>query len=49
MSEEDSGPVTVVVGNNFRKVVMDEDKYVFIEFYSPWCGKSAMTIETSLG
>ena len=32
------GPVTVVVGNNFEKIVMDKTKDVLIEFYAPWCG-----------
>ena len=27
-----------VVGKNFKQVVEDSDKDVFIEFYAPWCG-----------
>lgn len=36
--ESQDGPVTVVVGENFDQVVMDESKDVLIEFYAPWCG-----------
>ena len=32
------GPVTVVVGSNFRDIVYDKTKDVLIEFYAPWCG-----------
>eukprot|EP01006_Ploeotia_vitrea_P047027 TRINITY_DN67080_c6_g9_i1.p1 TRINITY_DN67080_c6_g9~~TRINITY_DN67080_c6_g9_i1.p1 ORF type:complete len:489 (-),score=91.30 TRINITY_DN67080_c6_g9_i1:28-1494(-) len=32
------GDVRVVVGDNFKQVVMDEEKDVLIEFYAPWCG-----------
>ncbi|KAG0321719.1 protein disulfide-isomerase precursor, partial [Linnemannia gamsii] len=32
------GPVTVVVADNYEKVVHDNDKDVLIEFYAPWCG-----------
>lgn len=31
------GPVTVVVGKEFEKIVMG-GKNVLIEFYAPWCG-----------
>ncbi|CAB4018498.1 disulfide-isomerase A4, partial [Paramuricea clavata] len=32
------GPVQVVVGSNFGKIVLDETKDVLIELYAPWCG-----------
>ena len=36
--KKQSGPVTVVVGSTFEKIVLDESKDVLIEFYAPWCG-----------
>ncbi|KHJ49183.1 protein disulfide-isomerase domain protein [Trichuris suis] len=33
-----TGPVTVVVGSTFRRIVYDESKDVLIELYAPWCG-----------
>lgn len=36
--EDNSGPVTTVVGKNFDDVVTNSEKDVFIEFYAPWCG-----------
>lgn len=30
--------MTVVVGNSFEKIVLDNSKDVFIELYAPWCG-----------
>lgn len=32
------GPVTVVVANNYKDVVLDNKKDVLLEFYAPWCG-----------
>jgi protein disulfide-isomerase A1 len=32
------GPVTVVVGTEFEKIVMDPTKDVLVKFYAPWCG-----------
>jgi len=36
--EKNDGPVKVVVGKTFDKIVNDPEKDVFIEFYAPWCG-----------
>lgn len=36
--KDNSGPVKVVVADNFEEIVLDESKDVFIEFYAPWCG-----------
>eukprot|EP00055_Hartaetosiga_balthica_P018471 m.134452 g.134452 ORF g.134452 m.134452 type:complete len:378 (-) comp9609_c0_seq1:3606-4739(-) len=30
--------VVVLTESNFEKIVMDETKDVFVEFYAPWCG-----------
>jgi len=35
---DNSGPVKVVVGTSFDKIVMDSSKDVLVEFYAPWCG-----------
>ena len=38
MPEDNSGPVTVIVGKNFDEIVLDETKNVLLEVYAPWCG-----------
>ena len=35
---ESTGPVTVVVGKSFERIVLDPTKDVLLEFYAPWCG-----------
>lgn len=36
--EVNEGPVYVVVGKNFNKMVIRPDKDVFLMVYAPWCG-----------
>jgi len=35
---DNSGPVKVVVGTSFDRIVLDSTKDVLVEFYAPWCG-----------
>jgi protein disulfide-isomerase A1 len=34
--KDNNGPVTIVVGNTFKEIVLDRSKNVFITFYAPW-------------
>ena len=36
--KRNAGPVKIVVGKSFEKVVLDKNKDVLIELYAPWCG-----------
>ncbi|KIO19272.1 hypothetical protein M407DRAFT_31090 [Tulasnella calospora MUT 4182] len=36
--KENDGVVKVVVGSEYNKIVLDDSKDVFVEFYAPWCG-----------
>ncbi|KAF2663568.1 protein disulfide isomerase [Microthyrium microscopicum] len=36
--ENQDGPVTIIVANNYDEIVMDDKKDVLVEFYAPWCG-----------
>ncbi|XP_063308027.1 protein disulfide-isomerase A4 isoform X2 [Pelobates fuscus] len=49
--KNNKGPVKVVVGKSFEKIVMDSKSDVLIEFYAPWCGhcKSLEPIYNDLG
>ena len=35
----DTKPVKVLVSSNFKEVVMDQSKHVFVAFYTTSCGK----------
>lgn len=36
--ESNDGGVTVVVGTEFEKIVLDPTKNVLVKYYAPWCG-----------
>ncbi|XP_053613936.1 protein disulfide-isomerase A3 [Plodia interpunctella] len=36
--EDNTGPVKVAVGKNFRELVTDSGRDALLEFYAPWCG-----------
>jgi len=36
--EKQEGPVQIVVANNYKDIVMENDNDVLLEFYAPWCG-----------
>jgi len=36
--ETNSEPVKVIVGNTFEDMIINNDKWVLLEVYAPWCG-----------
>jgi len=36
--DSNDGPVKVIVGTEFEKIVKDPTKDVFVKYYAPWCG-----------
>ena len=38
LPETNSEPVKVIVGNSFDDLVINNDKWVLLEVYAPWCG-----------
>lgn len=36
--ESNEGPVRVIVGTQFKEIVLDDTKDVFVKYYAPWCG-----------
>lgn len=36
--EKQEGPVQVVVANNYKEIVLDNENDVLLEYYAPWCG-----------
>lgn len=49
--EDNSGPVKILVADNFDELVLQSGKVVLVEFYAPWCGhcKSLAPIYEELG
>lgn len=35
---ETGDALKIIVGKNFKEVVLDSDKDVFVKYYAPWCG-----------
>lgn len=35
---EPPSPVTILTGDNFNSIALDNSKDVLVEFYAPWCG-----------
>ena len=35
---DNSEPVKIVVGKNFKDIVLNENDDVLMEYYAPWCG-----------
>ncbi|XP_033097687.1 protein disulfide-isomerase A4-like [Anneissia japonica] len=36
--KKNNGPVKIVTGKTFEKIVLDKSKDVLLELYAPWCG-----------
>lgn len=51
LPESNEGPVKIVVGNNYKDIVLDDTKDVFLELYAPWCGhcKNLIPVWEQLG